>query len=307
MCARAQTLLWRARGPGTRVPLPGMHGDPMSSEPYFTDGTFTLYHGDCLKILREVPDGSIDLIFADPPYNLSNGGFTCQAGRRAPVDKGAWDTSSGIEKDFRFHDRWIRECRRVLATSGSIWITGTYHSIYSCGFALQKNGFQILNDICWYKPNAPPNLSTRYFTASHETLIWARKDRGSRHTFNYRLLKSGDWPEDDLKKEGRQMRTVWSIPSPRGLEKKYGSHPTQKPCSLLKRIIVACSREHDLVLDPFTGSSTTGIAACAAGRRFIGIDTESAFLDLSLARYRDLVRARDRNDRVQGAGCQGEG
>ncbi|NYT07605.1 MAG: site-specific DNA-methyltransferase [Methanomicrobiales archaeon] len=279
----------------------------MSSEPYFTDGTFTLYHGDCIRILGEFPEESVDLIFADPPYNLSNGGFTCQAGRRAPVDKGEWDISFGIEEDFCFHDRWIRECRRVLRASGSIWISGTYHSIYSCGFALQKNGFHILNDICWYKPNAPPNLSTRYFTASHETLIWARKDRHSRHTFNYRLLKTGDWPEDGLKKEGRQMRTVWSIPSPRGLEKKYGSHPTQKPCSLLKRIILGSSRDGDLVLDPFTGSSTTGIAACATGRRFIGIDTEPQFLDLSLARYRDLIRSRTGDARSVEPGCEDDG
>lgn len=279
----------------------------MSSEPYFTDGTFTLYHGDCIRIMGEFPEESVDLIFADPPYNLSNGGFTCQAGRRAPVDKGEWDISFGIEEDFSFHDRWIRECRRVLRASGSIWISGTYHSIYSCGFALQKNGFHILNDICWYKPNAPPNLSTRYFTASHETLIWARKDRHSRHTFNYRLLKTGDWPEDGLKKEGRQMRTVWSIPSPRGLEKKYGSHPTQKPCSLLKRIILGSSRDGDLVLDPFTGSSTTGIAACATGRRFIGIDTEPQFLDLSLARYRDLIRSRTGDARSVEPGCEDDG
>jgi site-specific DNA-methyltransferase (adenine-specific) len=281
--------------------------DPMSSEPYFTDGTFTLYSGDCLRILSELPDESVDLIFADPPYNLSNGGFTCHAGRRAPVDKGAWDVSSGIEEDFRFHEKWIRECRRILKESGSIWISGTYHSIYSCGFALQKSGFHILNDICWFKPNAPPNLSIRYFTASHETLIWARKGRGSRHTFNYQLLKAGDWPGDELKKAGRQMRTVWSIPSPRGMEKRYGSHPTQKPCALLKRIILACSREGDLVLDPFTGSSTTGIAACATGRRFIGIDTEPKFLDLSLARYRDLVRSRTGSGDGEDAGCTDDG
>jgi site-specific DNA-methyltransferase (adenine-specific) len=279
----------------------------MSSGPYFTDGTFTLYHGDCIGILREMPDESVDLIFADPPYNLSNGGFTCQSGRRAPVDKGDWDVSSGIEEDFRFHERWIRECRRVLRNSGSIWVSGTYHSIYSCGFALQRNGFHILNDICWYKPNAPPNLSTRCFTASHETLIWARKERGSRHTFNYRLLKTGKWPEDEFKKEGRQMRTVWSIPSPRGQEKKYGSHPTQKPCSLLKRIILASSREHDLVLDPFTGSSTTGIAACAAGRRFIGIDTVQEFLDLSCTRYYDFIRSRPGNEVDGQTGCQDDG
>jgi site-specific DNA-methyltransferase (adenine-specific) len=263
----------------------------MSREPYFDDGDFRLYQGDCVSVLRDLPEGSVDLIFADPPYNLSNGGFTCHAGRRAPVDKGGWDVSAGIEEDFLFHCGWISECRRVLAENGSIWISGTYHSIYSCGFALQRLGFHILNDICWFKPNAPPNLSARYFTASHETLLWAKKSRNARHTFNYRLLKENDWPGDELKKQGRQMRTVWSIPSPRGIEKRFGNHPTQKPCALLTRVILASTTASDLVLDPFTGSSTTGLAAWATGRRFIGIDREQEFLELSIARYRDLRAA----------------
>lgn len=261
-------------------------------EPYFKDGDFILYKGDCIQILKEFPADSIDLIFADPPYNLSNGGFTCHSGRRAPVDKGEWDVSSGIADDFRFHLEWIGECRRILNKHGSIWISGTYHSIYSCGFALQKLGFHFLNDICWFKPNAPPNLSVRYFTASHETLIWARKDKNSHHTFNYQILKNEQWPEDELKKPDRQMRTVWSIPSPRQTEKRFGSHPTQKPCALLRRIILGCSHEHDLVLDPFTGSSTTGLAACATGRKFIGIEREARYLDLSIARYRDMIQSR---------------
>jgi len=274
-----------------------------SCEPYFKDGDFTLYKGDCTVLLKDFPDDSVDLIFADPPYTLSNGGFTCQSGRRAPVHKGEWDISSGIDNDFRFHLDWIGECRRILRESGSIWISGTYHSIYSCGFALQKLGFHLLNDVCWFKPNAPPNLSVRYFTASHETLIWARKNKDSRHTFNYRVLKNGTWPEDELKKPDRQMRTVWSIPSPRHAEKRFGSHPTQKPCALLRRIILACSHEQDLVLDPFTGSSTTGLAAFATGRKFIGIDREARYLDLSIARYRDMVQVQEKTDPDR-SGCR---
>jgi site-specific DNA-methyltransferase (adenine-specific) len=260
----------------------------MTSAPYFNRHDFTLFLGDCIPLLQELPEESVDLIFADPPYNLSNGGFTCHAGKRAPVDKGRWDESSGIEEDFLFHMAWIKACKRVLKKTGSIWISGTYHSIYACGFALQKIGFHIMNDICWYKPNAPPNLSIRYFTASHETLIWAKKCRDTPHTFNYPLLKNGEWPGDPFKKPGRQMRTVWSISSPKGAEKKFGKHPTQKPYALLSRIILGCTSEGDIVLDPFTGSSTTGLAAWAAGRKFIGIDKEQEYLDLSIARFRDL-------------------
>ena len=149
-------------------------------------------------------------------------------------------------------------------------------------------GFHILNDICWFKPNAPPNLSGRFFTASHETILWARRSKESRHYFNYQLMKSGEWDEDPLKRPGKQMRSVWSIPSPRGEEKRHGHHPTQKPCALLRRILLAASREGDLVLDPFTGSSTTGIVASMLGRRFIGIDSSSEYLDLSIRRYSDL-------------------
>jgi site-specific DNA-methyltransferase (adenine-specific) len=280
----------RGRNTGSYVKIHGVEGYPfVMPAPYYSNDDFTLYHGDCVSLLQELPDDSVDLIFADPPYNLSNGGFTCHSGRRAPVDKGTWDTSGGIEEDFRFHCAWIGACRRVLKKTGCIWISGTYHSIYACGFAMQRLGFHILNDICWFKPNAPPNLSIRYFTASHETLIWAKKSRDTRHTFNYPLLKNSEWPGDLLKKPGRQMRTVWSISSPRGAEKKFGKHPTQKPYTLLSRIILGCTAEADLVLDPFTGSSTTGLAACAAGRKFIGIVKEQEFLDLSIARYKDFV------------------
>jgi site-specific DNA-methyltransferase (adenine-specific) len=257
---------------------------------YFTNDGFTLFHGDCLKVLEKLPENSVDMIFSDPPYNLSNGGFTVHAGRRVSVNKGNWDKSSGVKDDFLFHHEWIKACRRVLKPSGTIWVSGTYHSIYQCGFALQNQGFRILNDISWFKPNASPNLSCRYFTASHESLIWAIKDKKARHTFNYEVMKNGNWDEDFIKKPNLQMRSVWAIGTPKTDEKKYGKHPTQKPLDLLRRIILASTEKGDLIVDPFSGSSTTGIAAVLNGRRFVGIDTEEDYLKLSIKRYNDIKK-----------------
>lgn len=159
-----------------------------------------------------------------------------------------------------------------------------------CGFALETNKFHFLNDIAWFKPNASPNLSCRFFTASHETLIWARKEKKAKHTFNYDMMKTGDWPEDKLKKPGLQMRSVWSINTPKPIEKKFGKHPTQKPFDLLNRIILASTNKGDLVLDPFTGSSTTSLATYINGN-FIGIDTEKKYLDLSIQRFEELKKS----------------
>ncbi len=257
-------------------------------KPYYAKPGFILYHADCLNILAELPENSIDMVFADPPYLLSNGGFTVHAGRRVSVNKGEWDKSNGVEKDFEFHLKWIKAIRRVLKPHGTLWVSGTYHSIYQCGFALQLAGYHILNDISWFKPNASPNLSCRYFTASHETLIWAKKDKNAKHFFNYKLMKEGNWPEDFLKKPNSQMRSVWAISTPKAIEKRFGKHPTQKPEELLKRIVLASTKKGDLILDPFTGSSTTGIAAYLFKRRFIGIDTEKKYLDLSIKRFEEL-------------------
>lgn len=259
-------------------------------EPYYKKPKFKLYQADCLELLAELPENSVDMVFADPPYNLSNGGFTVHAGRRVSVNKGDWDKSNGLKKDFEFHLAWTEAVHRVLKPHGTIWISGTYHSIYQCGFALQVNKYHILNDIAWFKPNASPNLSCRYFTASHETLLWARKDKKAKHIFNYDLMKNGDWPEDQLKKPGLQMRSVWSMGTPKTVEKKFGKHPTQKPEDLLKRIVLASTNKGDLIIDPFTGSSTTGIAAYLLGRQFIGIDTEKQYLDVSIKRFEELDR-----------------
>jgi site-specific DNA-methyltransferase (adenine-specific) len=257
---------------------------------YYERLRFKLYHANCIDILSELPENSIDMIFADPPYFLSSGSFTCQNGKMVSVKKGNWDLSNGTNKNFEFHLEWIKACKRVLKPNGTIWISGTYHSIYQCGFALEINGYHFLNDIAWFKPNASPNLSCRFFTASHETLIWARKDKKAKHIFNYDLMKNGNWAEDYLKKPGLQMRSVWAINTPKPIEKKFGKHPTQKPFDLLKRIVLASTNKGDIILDPFTGSSTTGLAAYLYGRNFIGIDTEKQYLELSIKRFEELER-----------------
>jgi len=261
----------------------------VSQPPFFNQDNFVLYLGDSLKIMEQLSDNCIDMIFADPPYNLSNGGFTVHAGRRVSVNKGDWDKSRGFKDDYDFHYRWLSACRRILKPHGTLWVSGTYHSIYQCGHALQSLGYHILNDIAWFKPNASPNLSGRYFTASHETLIWARKDAKAKHTFNYKDIKNGNWLYDFLKKPGKQMRSVWAIGTPKPEEKKFGKHPTQKPVDLLKRIVVASTNKDDIILDPFAGSSTTGLAAIAHGRKFVGIDTEKDYLELSKKRFNYLI------------------
>ena len=272
-------------------------------KPYYKKPNFILYQADTLKFLKEISENSVDMIFADPPYFLSSGSFSCQNGKMVSVKKGDWDLSNGTKKNFEFHNEWIKECRRVLKPNGTIWISGTYHSIYQCGFALEINKFHFLNDIAWLKPNASPNLSCRFFTASHETLIWARKEKKRKHTFNYKTMV--DW-ENNYQKEikcnhcgkkdryeilhekGKQMRSVWAINTPQRIEKTFGKHPTQKSAELLKRVVLASTNKGDVILDPFAGSSTTGLAAYLFGRKFIGIDSEKKYLDLSIKRFEEL-------------------
>ncbi|MBQ8481230.1 MAG: site-specific DNA-methyltransferase [Alphaproteobacteria bacterium] len=249
--------------------------------------SYRLYCDDCIERLKEIPENTFDMIFADPPYMLSNGGISCQNGKVVSVNKGDWDKSKGFEEDFEFHKKWLTECKRVLKRNGTLWVSGTYHSIYSCGFAIQLLGYHILNDITWFKPNASPNMSCRYFTASHETLIWARKDKKAKHTFNYDLMKNGNFPKDFIKKQDTQMRSVWAIGTPPKKEKIFGKHPTQKPLDLLERIILACTNEDDLILDPFMGSGTTGVAAVKLNRKFVGIEKESDFVALAEKRIYD--------------------
>lgn len=258
-------------------------------KPIFKTDDFCLYNADCLNVISRFPDNYVDMIFADPPYMLSNNGFTCQAGRMVSVNKGSWDKSKGFEEDLKFHETWISECRRILKPEGTIWISGTLHSIFQIGFLLQKNNFHILNDIVWFKPNAAPNLSCTVFAHSHETLIWARKDKKSRHYFNYKGMKEGTFSEDKIKVPNKQMRSVWSIPTPNGDEKLFGKHPTQKPLNLMKRIILASTSENSIILDPFCGSGTTGIATTIIGnRKFIGIDFEEKFIEIAIKRYKNI-------------------
>jgi site-specific DNA-methyltransferase (adenine-specific) len=238
-----------------------------------------LHQGDALELLRAAQAESFDLIFADPPYFLSNNGVTCQSGKRVSVNKGSWDKAPAVEEIQNFNVAWLEECRRLLKPDGTIWVTGTAHNIYSVGFALQTLGYKILNDIAWYKVNPPPNLACRYFTHATETILWAKRDERAKHTFNYQLMKQANG--------GKQMQSLWPIKSPTTREKRYGKHPTQKPEELLARIIRASSNEGDHVLDPFCGSGTTGVVAARLKRRFTGFDVDQNYLRIASQRITD--------------------
>jgi len=261
-------------------------------KPYYQEEGFCLYHGDALKILNQLSNIKFDLIYVDPPYLLSNDGITCNSGKMVSVNKGDWDKSKGFEEDLKFIDSWIRACKEILKENGSIWISGTLHNIYKVGYLLEKNGYDIINDIIWFKPNAPPNLSCKYFTHSHEIVLWARKSKESHHTFNYNEMKVWNNPKDKLKNKDKQMRSVWSIPLIPKDEKKFGKHPTQKPLELLNRIITSSSNEGDLILDPFAGSGTTGVVSSILKRKFIGIDSNKEYLDVAIKRFKDARKSR---------------
>lgn len=254
-------------------------------ESFFEDENSQLYLNDCLNVFRYFlkEEKSFDMIFADPPYFLSNGGMSMHSGRRVPVDKGNWDKSKGFLEDRKFTYKWISQCRELLKENGTIWISGTMHNIHMIGSILQELDFALLNEIVWFKPNGPPNLACRYFAHSHETLLWAKRSKKAKHSFHYELLKNWE-TEDPFKNSGRQMRSLWSIPLTPKREKTFGKHPTQKPQELLKRIIFSCTKEGDLILDPFCGSGTTGVVAKQCNRKFIGIDSERSFLELAQKR-----------------------
>jgi len=246
-------------------------------DPYFksSDKAFTLLQGDCIELLNQF-DFKFDMIFADPPYFLSNDGISVQSGKMVSVNKGDWDKSQGFDKDNEFNHKWLKACQNHLTDNGTIWISGTFHNIFSVAQMLTELGFKILNCITWAKTNPPPNLSCRYFTHSTEFIIWARKSKKSSHYYNYELMKEING--------GKQMKDVWSIPAIAPWEKSCGKHPTQKPLSVLTRLILASTKPNAWILDPFAGSSTTGIAANLANRRFLGIDQEEEFLTISKTR-----------------------
>ena len=240
---------------------------------------FKLFKGDCFEILPKFK-GEFDLIFADPPYFLSNDGLSIQSGKIVSVNKGDWDKGCGIDEIDKFNLRWLALAKDTLTDNGSVMISGTYHNIFSIGRALQNLDYKILNIITWQKTNPPPNFSCRYLTHSTEQIIWARKSEKFKHIFNYELMKKLN---DD-----KQMKDVWSFPAIAPWEKACGKHPTQKPLSLLIRLILMASNENSMICDPFAGSSTTGIAANLLGRKFVGIEKEREFIEISINRKSEL-------------------
>ena len=248
---------------------------------YFEESTFKLINNDTFDTLKQFDEKSFDMIFADPPYFLSNNGITCSSGKMVSVNKGIWDKALSVNDKYEFNRKWIHECYRILKDEGTIWISGTLHNIYSIGMALEEEGFKILNNITWQKTNPPPNLACKTFTHSTETILWAKKDlKKVKYTFNYALMKELN--------NNKQMKDVWTTSLTKPSEKKNGRHPTQKPLEILERIILASTNENDLILDPFCGSSTTGIAAAKLKRNYIGIDNEKEYLDLSIRRYKEI-------------------
>lgn len=247
---------------------------------YFRDENMSLINSNSLNLADIIPEKSVDVIFADPPYFLSNDGLSVQSGKFVSVNKGEWDRKESEFAIDEFNEKWIDQCKKVLKDDGTLWISGTHHNIYSIGHTLLNNGWKILNNITWYKPNASPNLSCRYFTHSNEQIIWAKKDNKFKHKFNYDVMKKFN--------NDKQMRDVWEIPLTPKSEKKFGKHPTQKPIKLLDRIILSSSDENDIILDPFNGSGTTGISSISHGRKYIGFDIDSSYLDLTIDRYKHL-------------------
>ena len=253
----------------------------LSNNFYYNDGSFGLIYDDTFNALKQFENKTFDMIFADPPYFLSNDGITCSGGKMVSVNKGSWDTALSVKEKHEFNKNWIKECYRILKDNGTIWISGTLHNIYSIGMALEEEGFKILNNITWQKTNPPPNLACKTFTHSTETILWAKKDlKKNKYTFNYELMKEING--------NKQMKDVWITSLTKPSEKKQGKHPTQKPLEILERIILASTKENDLVLDPFCGSSTTGVAATKLNRRYVGIDNEKEYLELSIRRYKEL-------------------
>lgn len=253
----------------------------MIKDYYYEDDYFKLLHGDALLLLKKIKQQSVDMIFADPPYFLSGDGITCSAGKMISVKKGEWDEKIGIKEKHNFNKKWIRACKRVLKNDGTIWISGTMHNIYSIGMALEEEGFKVINNITWKKLNPPPNISCRAFVHSTETILWAKKDiKKAKHKFNYDVMKELN--------HGKQMKDVWETSLTKPSEKKCGKHPTQKPIALLEKIILASTDENDLILDPFNGSGTTGIVSSRLKRKYIGIDKEKEYLDLTIRRKEEL-------------------
>ena len=242
-------------------------------------GDFTLIQGDCIETLSKF-QFDFDMVFADPPYFLSNGGISYQSGKIVCVDKGKWDKATTLEDMDTFNLKWLTEVRNHMKDNATIWISGTHHNIFSVQQQLIKLGFKILNVITWAKTNPPPNISCRYFTYSTEFIIWARKSPKVPHYFNYSLMRELN--------NNKQMTDVWQLPAIGRWEKSCGKHPTQKPLSILARIIQASTKQNAWILDPCSGSATTGIAACLLGRKYLGLEIEENFLMIGRQRREEI-------------------
>ena len=244
-----------------------------------TDKNFSLYKGDSLQILSQISN-QFDMIFADPPYFLSNGGKKIQGRRMVSVNKGEWDKKKSSDVIDKFNQEWINQCKPLLKDNGTIWVCGTYHNIFSVEKCLRNAGFRIINIITWQKSDPTPTWGNLHFNFSSEYIIWAKKTPMANHYFNYELMKQLNG--------GKLMPDVWKLPTVGLWEKTCGKHPTQKPLRLLYRIILASTKVGDIILDPFAGSSTTGIAANLLGRKFIGIEQDEDFLLLGKKRKMDI-------------------
>lgn len=245
--------------------------------PYFksNDKNFTLLHGDCLELLPQF-EFKFDMVFADPPYFLSNDGLTIKNGKVTSVNKGKWDSSPGIYEVNEFNLKWLSFVRDKMHNNSTLWISGTMHNIFSIGQMLAALKFKILNVVTWQKTNPPPSWAKRTLTHSTEQIIWARKSGKVPHVYNYELMREING--------GQELKDVWTLPAIQKWEKTCGKHPTQKPLSVLTRLILASTKPNAWILDPFAGASTTGIAANLLGRRFVGIEKEIEFLELSRCR-----------------------
>lgn len=236
-----------------------------------------LYNDDCFKVLPKIEDNSVDCIITDPPYFLSNDGITCKSGKMVSVNKGKWDKRKGFDEVYNFNLQWIEESYRVLKEGGTLWVSGTYHNIYTIGSIIDSiEDFRILNNITWVKTSPPPNLSCRFFTHSTETILWIRKGKKSKHFFDYGLMKEVNG--------GKQMKDVWIMGRPKKVEKEFGKHPTQKPEEIIERMILSSTQEDDVVLDMFNGSGTTGVVSVRNNRKYIGIELEKEYFNLTKMR-----------------------
>ncbi|MCO6542361.1 MAG: site-specific DNA-methyltransferase [Lactobacillus sp.] len=253
----------------------------MYLKPYYMDQQTILILHDSFDFMSHMKPQTMDMIFADPPYFLSNGGISTSGGKIVCVNKGKWDHVASFKEKHNFNLQWIKLAKKILKPNGTIWISGSMHNIYSVGVALEQNNFKIMNNITWQKTSPPRNLTKKYFTHSTETILWARKKSAHSHCFNYQQMC--------LLNNGQQMTDVWPIAAVPKIEKTFGYHPTQKPEFLLRQIVLASTNPGDYILDPFMGSGTTGVIAKKLGRQFIGIDQEKQYVNLA---YRRIINTK---------------